>query len=91
MEWFNERRTGKKRPQVRAVLCRTKHLQQPWKRCVEICTGSLRTANPKSLPNVKIVWAQLRAIETFKNELTKMIDNGKVAQRAIERASKNLV
>jgi hypothetical protein len=37
------------------------------------------------------VWAQLRAIETFKNELTKMIDNGKVAQRAIERASKNLV
>jgi signal transduction protein with GAF and PtsI domain len=36
-------------------------------------------------------WAQLRAIENFKNELTKMIDNGKVAQRAIERAQKNLV
>lgn len=36
-------------------------------------------------------WAQLRAIENFKNELVKMIDNGKVAQRAIERAQKNLV
>jgi hypothetical protein len=36
-------------------------------------------------------WAQLRAIENFRNELTKMIDNGKVAQRAIERAQKNLV
>jgi len=33
----------------------------------------------------------LRAIENFRNEMAKMIDNGKVAQRAIERASKNLV
>jgi hypothetical protein len=38
-----------------------------------------------------VIWAQLRAIENFKNELTKMIDDGKVAQRAIERAQKNLV
>jgi hypothetical protein len=48
-------------------------------------------SKPEESAKREIVWAQLRAIETFKNELTKMIDNGKVAQRAIERASKNLV
>jgi hypothetical protein len=48
-------------------------------------------SKPEEAAKREIVWAQLRAIETFKNELTKMIDNGKVAQRAIERASKNLV
>lgn len=30
-------------------------------------------------------WAMLRAIESLKIEITKVIDNGKVAQRAIER------
>jgi hypothetical protein len=30
-------------------------------------------------------WAMLKAIDSLKTELTKMIDNGKVAQRAIER------
>jgi hypothetical protein len=48
-------------------------------------------SKPEEAPKREIVWAQLRAIENFKNELSKMIDNGKVAQRAIERASKNLV
>jgi signal transduction protein with GAF and PtsI domain len=48
-------------------------------------------SKPDEAAKREIVWAQLRAIESFKNELTKMIDNGKVAQRAIERAQKNLV
>ena len=48
-------------------------------------------SKPEEAAKREIVWAQLRAIENFKNELSKMIDNGKVAQRAIERASKNLV
>jgi hypothetical protein len=48
-------------------------------------------SKPEEAPKREIVWAQLRAIENFKNELSKMIDNGKVAQRAIERAQKNLV
>ena len=48
-------------------------------------------SKPEEAAKREIVWAQLRAIESFKNELSKMIDNGKVAQRAIERASKNLV
>lgn len=33
-------------------------------------------------------WSMLRAIENLKTELTKVIDNGKVAQRAIERVQK---
>jgi signal transduction protein with GAF and PtsI domain len=48
-------------------------------------------SKPEDSAKREIVWAQLRAIENFKNELAKMIDNGKVAQRAIERAQKNLV
>jgi len=30
-------------------------------------------------------WAMLKAIDNLRTELTKVIDNGKVAQRAIER------
>ena len=48
-------------------------------------------SKPDESSRREVIWAQLRAIENFKNELTKMIDNGKVAQRAIERAQKNLV
>jgi signal transduction protein with GAF and PtsI domain len=33
-------------------------------------------------------WSMLRAIENLRLELTKVIDNGKVAQRAIERVQK---
>ena len=49
------------------------------------------SSKPEEANKREVCWAQLRAIENFKNELTKMIDNGKVAQRAIERAQKNLV
>ena len=33
-------------------------------------------------------WSMLKAIEALKTEITKVIDNGKVAQRAIERVQK---
>ena len=49
------------------------------------------SSKPEEAAKREICWEQLRAIENFKNELTKMIDNVKVAQRAIERAQKNLV
>jgi hypothetical protein len=49
------------------------------------------SSKPEEAAKREIIWAQLRAIENFRNEMAKMIDNGKVAQRAIERASKNLV
>ena len=52
---------------------------------------AFESSKPEEASKREVIWAQLRAIENFKNELTKMIDNGKVAQRAIERAQKNLV
>lgn len=33
-------------------------------------------------------WSMLKAIENLRTELVKVIDNGKVAQRAIERVQK---
>jgi adenylosuccinate synthase len=33
-------------------------------------------------------WSMLKAIENLRLEITKVIDNGKVAQRAIERIQK---
>jgi signal transduction protein with GAF and PtsI domain len=33
-------------------------------------------------------WSMLKAIESLRTELVKVIDNGKVAQRAIERVQK---
>ena len=34
-------------------------------------------------------WHMLRAIEAFRLEITKIMDNGKVAQREIQRANKS--
>ena len=48
-------------------------------------------SKPEEAPKREVIWAQLRAIENFRNEMAKIIDNNKVAQRAIERAQKNLV
>jgi acetolactate synthase regulatory subunit len=33
----------------------------------------------------------IQAIEQFRNQINKIMDNGKVAQRQIERAQKSLV
>lgn len=33
-------------------------------------------------------YAMIKAIELFRLEVTKMVDNGKIAQRAIDRAQK---
>lgn len=52
---------------------------------------SFEHSKPEDSAKREICWAQLKAVENFKIELAKMIDNGKVAQRAIERAQKNLV
>lgn len=52
---------------------------------------SFEHSKPEDAAKREICWAQLKAVENFKIELAKMIDNGKVAQRAIERAQKNLV
>lgn len=47
-----------------------------------------KSSRPEETAKREQCWSMLRAIENLKTELTKMIDNGKVAQRAIERVQK---
>ena len=49
------------------------------------------SSKPEESAKREIAWSMLKAIENFRIEVTKMMDNGKVAQRAIERATKNIV
>ena len=49
------------------------------------------SSKPEDSAKREIAWSMLKAIENFRIEVTKMVDNGKVAQRAIERATKNIV
>ena len=49
------------------------------------------SSKPEETGKRELAWSMLKAIENFRIEVTKMVDNGKVAQRAIERAQKNLV
>jgi hypothetical protein len=49
------------------------------------------SSKPEESAKREIAWSMLKAIENFRVEVTKMVDNGKVAQRAIERATKNIV
>jgi hypothetical protein len=47
-----------------------------------------RSTKPEESAKREIAWSMLKAIENLKIELSKMMDNAKVAQRAIERVSK---
>lgn len=49
------------------------------------------SSKPEETVKRELAWSMLKAIENFRIEITKMVDNGKVAQRAIERATKNIV
>jgi predicted FMN-binding regulatory protein PaiB len=49
------------------------------------------SSKPEETGKRELAWSMLKAIENFRIEITKMVDNGKVAQRAIERATKNIV
>ena len=47
-----------------------------------------RGSKPEEADKREQAYAMIKAIELFKTEVTKMVDNGKLAQRAIERAQK---
>jgi adenylosuccinate synthase len=47
-----------------------------------------RSSKPEESAKREMAWSMLRAIDNLKGELTKTIDNAKVAQRALERVSK---
>ena len=47
-----------------------------------------KSSKPEESAKREMAWSMLRAIDNLKGELTKTIDNAKVAQRAAERVSK---
>lgn len=47
-----------------------------------------KSSKPEESAKREMAWSMIRAIENLKNELTKSIDNAKVAQRAAERVNK---
>jgi hypothetical protein len=47
-----------------------------------------RSSKPEETAKREMAWSMLKSIENFKTELTKAIDNAKVAQRALERVNK---
>ena len=47
-----------------------------------------KSSKPEESAKREMAWSMLRAIDNLKGELTKTIDNAKVAQRAQERVSK---
>ena len=47
-----------------------------------------KSSKPEETAKREMAWSMLRAIDNLKGELTKTIDNAKVAQRALERVSK---
>lgn len=49
---------------------------------------TFKSSKPEESAKREMAWSMLRAIDNLKGELTKTIDNAKVAQRALERVSK---
>ena len=47
-----------------------------------------RSTKPEESAKRESAWSMLKAIEILKIELQKIVDNAKVAQRAIERANR---
>jgi adenylosuccinate synthase len=47
-----------------------------------------KSSKPEESAKREMAWSMLRAIDNLKGELTKTIDNAKVAQRALERVNK---
>jgi len=49
---------------------------------------AFKSSKPEETAKREMAWSMLRAIDNLKGELTKTIDNAKVAQRALERVNK---
>jgi len=47
-----------------------------------------KSSKPEESAKREMAWSMIKAIDSLKIELTKTIDNAKVAQRALERVNK---
>ena len=50
-----------------------------------------RSSKPEESVKRETAWCMLQAIDGLKQELTKIMDNGKIAQSAITKSQKNLI
>jgi hypothetical protein len=50
-----------------------------------------RSSKPEESVKGETAWCMLQAIDGLRQELIKIMDNGKVAQNAINRSQKNLI
>jgi hypothetical protein len=50
-----------------------------------------KSTKPEDTVKRESAWHMIQAIESFRNQINKIMDNGKVAQRQIDRAQKSLV
>jgi uncharacterized protein YcaQ len=50
-----------------------------------------KSTKPEDTVKRESAWHMIQAIEQFRNQINKIMDNGKIAQRQIERAQKSLV
>jgi hypothetical protein len=50
-----------------------------------------RSSKPEESVKRETAWCMLQAIDGLRQELVKIMDNGKVAQNAINRSQKNLI
>jgi hypothetical protein len=52
---------------------------------------AFRSSKPEESVKRETAWCMLQAIDGLRQELIKIMDNGKVAQNAISRSQKNLI
>jgi len=50
-----------------------------------------RSSKPEESVKRETAWCMLQAIDGLRQELIKMMDNGKIAQNAIGKSQKNLI
>ena len=52
---------------------------------------AFRSSKPEESVKRETAWCMLQAIDGLRQELIKMMDNGKIAQNAIGKSQKNLI
>jgi hypothetical protein len=52
---------------------------------------AFRSSKPEESVKRETAWCMLQAIDGLRQELVKIMDNGKVAQNAISKSQKNLI
>ena len=52
---------------------------------------AFRSSKPEESVRRETAWCMLQAIDGLKQELTKIMDNGKIAQSVITKSQKNLI